>query len=172
MDAHGCAVGFAVGDERETRVVRNVQRLVRVRGPRVGQFVPSHEVACAFRSACPQTERAVDVNPSPLLVSQWDGGREIVERTRVHIAGLQGHDRRPVVGGKCVGQSVDPDSALLVGCDRFGCAETQVPQRQVHRVVAFLADEDPHPGRPLQTVRLYVPTGRREDRVASRRQVR
>lgn len=139
-----------------------------VGGPGVGGLETCDQVAGPRGGGCPQAEGAVDVDPGVVLVGQRDRGGEVVERTRVHIAGLQREDRRLV--GQRVGQSINADPPLIVGGHRFGFAETEVSQGKVDGVVAFLADQHTDPWRALQPAGLDVPPGTGEDGVATGRE--
>ncbi len=111
---------LGVADEGEAAVVRDVEPLVAVRGPRVGAFDAVHQVAEARSRRRPQAERPVDVDPGvrPSGTHELDGRAERVERTGVHVAGLEAHDERPVARRQGRLQGVEPHPSLLVGRHR------------------------------------------------------
>jgi hypothetical protein len=80
----------------------------------------------------------------------------------VDVARLQAHDRRAGAGREHLGQGVEPDPSLVVDRYRDRRTQPQVPQREVHGVVALGPDEYPHPGRPGQPIRVQVPAPVRE----------
>ena len=77
----------------------------------------------------PQTERPVDVKPSPMRGAGVGDRPERVERTGGHVAGLCTHDRRCVVVAQRFYERVGVHAALVVGgnADRRLLAETQQP---------------------------------------------
>jgi hypothetical protein len=87
--------------EREPAVVWDVEPLVRVGGPRVGEADSLDEMAARRARGCPQPERSVDVEPRVGGADDLDDLRKRVERARVHLSGLRAHDDRAVEPGKC-----------------------------------------------------------------------
>ena len=165
------AGGRGVGDDRQGRVVRNVQPLVRVDRPRVCPLHAVDEVAERRRGGGPETERSVDVDPAcPALTRCRRDLAHGVEGARVDVAGLRADQGRAGFARQCLGQGVRAHRALAVHRNAFGAARTEArhPQRVQQRGMHLLAHQDPHAGRSGQPVRLDVPPGVGEQAVARR----
>ena len=80
-DAERRPVRRRMSGESETGVVRHVQPFVRVRRPRVGARHALHVMAQGATGACPQSERAVHVEPGP-MVAAHDRRSPRTDRTR------------------------------------------------------------------------------------------
>src|SRR5262245_16427443 len=85
---------LGVSYKGETTIKRNVEPLVSVCGPRVTQFQPAHEMFPSFARRGPQPERAIDVHPRPVLMSNRDQRLKLVIRASVDVTGLQKNNRR------------------------------------------------------------------------------
>ena len=92
--AHRRRVRRRVGAEDQAGVVRDVEPLVRVGGPRVGPLDAGQQRPPRRTGRRPHPEGAIDVDPRPGLVGQVDDRRERVHRTGVDVARLGAHDRR------------------------------------------------------------------------------
>src|SRR2546423_11490677 len=80
--------------EHIAAVVRDVQPLVTVGSPRVGQLDAVTQMAQARAGGGPQAERPIDMNPGAVLLSGGTGGGEVVARARIDVARLQADHRR------------------------------------------------------------------------------
>ena len=154
-------VNIGMRAERIAGVVRDVEPLVAVARPRVGQLDAAHELGRARARRGPEPERAVDVEPRPGAVGR--GGRcgEVVTRAGVHVAGLRADDRRAGLSAprrhrqrlgvhRPVGES---------GNDRHRAfAEAEQAHGPVDRRVALRADDDAHRRRAVEAVAPDVPT--------------
>ena len=145
--------------EHIAAVVGNIEPLVTVGRPRVGQFHSAHEVA--GRRACgrPQPERAVDVHPRAMVAGDGNRRREVVEGAAVHVARLQAHDGRACrLGRQYPGQFVPDDRSVDIGrhwLEHAG-AQTEQPQRAIDRRVPFARGHHPDRRCSDQTVLLDV----------------
>ena len=85
-----------IGDEGEARVVRDVQPLVAVGRPGVGQLGARQQMPVRGARPRPEPEGAVDVHPGASRVRKLAGLPERVEGAGVQLAGLEADQRRPV----------------------------------------------------------------------------
>ena len=101
-----------------------------------------------------------------------DGGAEVVERPRVHVARLEADDERPVAGRQALGKAVEEEAALTVGVgdDGPGAAKAQVLERGADRRVGLRSHQDVDRRRARQPVGLHVPAPVGEHPVARRRE--
>src|SRR5687768_13931719 len=83
-----------ISNESKTTIKGNVEPLVSIRGPRVAQLQPAHEMSAPFARRRPQSERTIDVYPRAILLRDRDQRFKLVIRTRVDITRLQKDDRR------------------------------------------------------------------------------
>ena len=100
----------------------------------------------ARRRTRKEAERPVDVHPRAVVVREGDRLLERVESARVHVARLESHHGGPPIAGR--ERTVERrrvQATLAVGRDGFGCAEAEVPQHQVDRVVPLLPHQYAHP---------------------------
>ena len=86
---HGRPVRFRMGHEGEPGVIRNVEPLVSIGRPGVGQFHPFQEVPVARTGGGPESKCAVHVHPGSLLLGHWNYRAVVVVASQVHIARLQ-----------------------------------------------------------------------------------
>jgi hypothetical protein len=99
-----------------------------------------------------------------VLVRHVGGGAEIVERTAVHVAGLEADDRRPCraarLGREHAAQVGDIDRTLRVRRHRLdgSRAQAEKPQRAVDGAVPLVVRDDPHPRPADEPALLDVPT--------------
>ena len=115
VDGDRREVRLGIADEHDPAVVRDVQRLVAVGRPRVGLVDAGDERRAGARSRRPQPERAVDVHPRVVAVRQVADRAEVLERARVHVAGLRRDDRRRRPGSRASSRSSSSrDDAPLV----------------------------------------------------------
>ena len=139
--------------ERDPRVVRHVQPLVRVRRPRVRAFDAFHELPERRRGGGPQPERTVDVQPRTCFAGTVCDRIDVVERTGVHFARLGADDRRPVVDRELI----DDQPPLVVGGHHVGRAHPEQPQRAVDGDVALRSDDDANHGCAVETALAELP---------------
>ena len=59
-----------VSDKGIPTIIRYVQPLVSIRGPRIGQVRPMEQGAVRRAGGGPQTKRAIHVHPGAVLVGQ------------------------------------------------------------------------------------------------------
>ena len=155
-------MNVGVRTEHEAGVVRDVEPFVPVAAPRVGKLHTVHEVLLVRTGGCPQPERAVQVNPAAKGMDEFARVDQIVASARVHVPGLEAHDRR---AGRTrlqhAGQVFDVDRSLGIGRDVFhaAVAEAEQAKRTVDGGVSFSAGDDTHGRRAAQTVALDIPTG-------------
>jgi hypothetical protein len=77
-----------VSTKRIAGVIGNVEPLVTVSSPGVGQLDPSHQMGGLSTGSRPQPEGAVDVVPSSNLAGCRRHGGEIIERPGVYVPRL------------------------------------------------------------------------------------
>jgi hypothetical protein len=150
-------------DEGDAAVVRDVQPLVRIGGPRIGPVQPGDEPGPGRVGERPQPECAVDVQPAGPLRQPIGDLVEGVERTGVHLAGLRTHQDGPVE----IGQQVGPHPALVVGGhDRDALpSEPHEPERLRHRRMPTLTDHHIERRRTEHAPSLRIPAEAGEERV-------
>ncbi len=153
-----------VANEDETRVVGDVQVLVRVGRPRLGECQTRRVPAQLRRRGRPHAERSIDVQPATV---RTDGGGDVgerIERAAVHVARLRADDRRARDGREHVAQQVGAHAALRVRGDapHARSADAEHLQGRKDRDVAFVADDDVDRRRAGKAVLLYVPATRAE----------
>ena len=168
--AHGGLQRLGIGDHADAAVVRHVQGLVGVGGPRVGAVDAGDEVPQRRRGRGPQAEGSVHVHPGPVVVRARDALGERVVGAGVQVARLQHHDRRSLGGRQGLGERGRHDASLVVRGDRRGCAEAEVAKREVDAVVALGADQDGDLRAAGQPEPLDVPAGAGQHVLAGRRQ--
>jgi hypothetical protein len=95
MMLHGSTVVLGVRHERIATVVGNVEPLVSIRGPGVGQLHAGKEVAQLGYGVAPQPHGAIDVHPGSGFLGDRDEIGKAIEHATVHIARLKHHDRGP-----------------------------------------------------------------------------
>ena len=125
-----------------------------IRGPRVGGGVTRDEVRQPGARRGPEPERAVDVDPGAVRVGDGDDRLEVVERSRVHLAGLRADDQRlPGVGEHAV-QELGAHPPLVVHRhdELLGPSDPEQPKRAGQRHVALLPDDDPKRRRAGETL--------------------
>src|SRR5829696_8854756 len=111
-------MGVGVRAEDEARVVRDVQPLVGVGGPRVGALDAPGEMSRGRACSGPQPERAVHVHPGTGLAGHVADGVEGIYGAGVDVTGLcadYGWSRGLLDG--CP-EGVGAHAALLVSRDR------------------------------------------------------
>src|SRR5215213_6611703 len=131
--------------EDETRVVRDIQPLVRVGGPGIGALHPFHEIPQARGGCRPHPERSVDVDPSARLAGGVADVAERVESPGVHIARLGAHYGRPGDLRESCTQRVSPHPALAIRRNRAQVSGSEAKEAEgaVYGDVALLTDDDP-----------------------------
>jgi hypothetical protein len=92
-----------------------------------------------------------------------------VERSRVQVPGLQADDDRASSCSKRLGQRVGQDPAPRVSGHDLGCAQPQVAQHEINRVMTLCADQDPHPRCAGEPEPVEVPTDVGQHLLAARR---
>ncbi len=176
-DAHRGAVSARVGAEGQAGVVRDIQPLVRVEGPRVGALDALDEMP--KRRACggPQAEGPVDVQPRPGLGGGVGDAVQVVEGAGVDLAGLGADDCGSVPGGALPGgqllaQPPHIHPAGTVGrYDPHGSPpDTQKPEGAVDAHVPSGPHQDPDGWGSVQAQLLDVPAHRFQDVVSCRGQ--
>ena len=87
--------GAGIGDDREARVVRDVQPLVRVGRPRIGACSMPVDLRAQLRHrGRPQPERAVDVHPArPCACARSTMRAERIAGAGADVAGLRADDQ-------------------------------------------------------------------------------
>ena len=167
---------LAVGAEDEAGVVRDVQPLVAVGGPRVGALDAVHELPAS--TGWPRPTARTRRRRGPRRRAGARRSQALARSShapRVHVAGLEAHDRRPArPGSRALARALDVDGAVRVRGDRLDRvrAEPEQPERPVDRGVALLADDHPHARRSAQPVRLDVPAGASPGRDGARPRAR
>ena len=167
-DRHRRAQRLGVAHEREAAVVGDVQPLVAVGRPRVGEAEALDEVRPARGCGGPQAEGAVDVQPGARRARRLGDRRQRVERAGVEVAGLRAHDG----GRRERRQRLGPHAPLPVHghAHEAVAAEADEPERLDQRRMRLLADHDGDRRRAEQPVGLDVPALRaRAPRGAPRR---
>ena len=169
-DGHRGAVRGGVAHDHDAVVVRDVEPLVRVGGPRVGELGAVEQRALGGAGARPEAERAVDVQPAAALVHDAGELAQRVDRAAVHVAGLRADDERAVESRECVAQRVGAHPPLPVGRhdDDTLRPEPEHAQRRVNRHVRLGADDDVDARRAVEAVRLHVPAHFAQDAVPRR----
>ena len=169
-------VSRGVANDRDPGVVRHVQPLVGIGGPRIGVGETVCEMPQRRRHGGPQPERAVDVKPG--VRSLADGGddlRQRVERARVDVSGLGADEDRSVAEpGQHLAQPIGSHPALAVRLDLVdpAPAEAEHLERDVDRHVGLGPDDHGDLGGALKAVLLDGPAGSLQDAVAPRSQRR
>ena len=79
-------MGLGVSAEHEAAVVRDVQPLVAIGAPRVGQLDAIAELTGGGAGCGPQPERTVDVGPGTEPMRDVAGRGQVVARAGVHVA--------------------------------------------------------------------------------------
>jgi hypothetical protein len=149
-----------VRTDGEAAVVRHVEPLVPVTGPRVSQLDPFDQVGGPGRGGGPEPERPVDVHPRAVASRHLRRLGQRVARAGVDVPSLQAHDRRP--GGppaQDARQVGHVEGAVVVRrhlLDGRG-PEAQQPQGPVDGCVALPTGDHPHRGRPAQAIATDVP---------------
>ena len=150
--------------DRDTAVVWNVEPLVRVGRPRVGQFEtrqPRRPCRCR-----PQPDRAIDMQPGAVCMGDLGELAGRVERAGVDVAGLAAHDGRAVGTAGEDSLEVGRDHRP-VGVDRDlrhrSCSDPEESGAPWHRHVHLVADDQANRRRTGQAVELDVPTDRCQD---------
>jgi hypothetical protein len=124
---------------------------VAVGRPRVRLLGAGQQPTTRWACRGPQTERAVDVQPCPVLAAASCDARERVERSGVDFPGLGADDRRAGVAGReSRMQSVRAHAALLVGrYDLDVLAQPEQPAGDADGDVCVLPGQDADPRRTL-----------------------
>ncbi len=174
LHRHGRDVRVGPRAEDEPAVVRDVEPLVRVGGPRIGERDALDEVPALRAHRGPQPERAVDVEPGVRLAHdrRRSAGRDRTSRC----------SPRPPARRRSSGRSSSASAArspsgshstLVVGVHdhELGGADPQQPQRAVDRHVAESPDDDADRRRPCEPALADIPASLREDLRAVRRRV-
>ncbi|MPM21235.1 hypothetical protein SDC9_67679 [bioreactor metagenome] len=160
-------MGGTVSHHRDPRVVGNVQPLVGVRGPGIGEFNAVRMSSEGRQHPSPEAESPVHVNPCTLRPGGRDDPGAGIEGTGVHVAGLKAENHR--AGGRSQGvlRFVRDHPALPVGGDghHVSRAEPEHSQGDQERRMGLLAGDDGHPGSSLEAVLLHVMAGAPEDLV-------
>ena len=90
-----------IGDDRKTRVVGDVEPLVRVGRPRIGGLDAFH-LRSQFRNRRrPETERAIDVDPGATRMRASHDGLERIARAGADVARQIGLDRLHMMQAGC-----------------------------------------------------------------------
>ena len=120
----GGAVRVGMADQREPDLERQVAPLVQIHRERVGLLHAGHAVAERRRQRGERAERAVHVEPEPLLAAERGERAQVVGGAGVHRAGVADHAERPVprraVGRDGGAQRGDVDLVRRVDRDRAG----------------------------------------------------
>ena len=90
------------------------------------------------------------MDPGAGVVRDGDRRLEVVEGSRVDLAGLDADDRRGIVRGEDVAEQLDPHPALVVDRDDLllRAPDAEQPQCPRQRDVALRPDDDAERRRP------------------------
>ncbi len=86
------AVRGGVGDENQAGIERHIQPFVRVGRPGIGRFRALQQMAIALAGRGPESDRAVDMDPSLCRVGDRAGALKGVEHAGVQVSRLQADD--------------------------------------------------------------------------------
>src|SRR5579859_6710513 len=93
-DRHRPAKCRLIANDSDAAIVWSVEPLVTVGSPRIRLFKTRNQVAASGSCRCPQTERAVHVNPCPKALSNLTYLANRITGARIHISQLSADDRR------------------------------------------------------------------------------
>ena len=161
-------MGGRVAHDHDSVVVRHVQPLVRVGGPRIRKLGAIEQGTAIATGTAPQSECSIDMQPCSAIVRDV---REIAQRidgAGVHVSRLGADDRRSTQGGERPAQTVGAHPSLFVRVDdvQLAGAEAEESQRRIDRDVRLGADHHVDrrgAGHPLL---FHVVTGASQDRIA------
>ena len=163
-----------VADERDARVIGDVQPLVSVGRPGVRPVESGHQTGATRISQRPQPERPVDVQPARPLREPVGDLVERIERTGVDLTGLRAHQHRGIRMGQELRQETGAHPTLVIGRHDGHASPTEAhqPERLGERGMGVGADDHVDRGCAEQPVGLHVPAGPVQQRIPGRRQAR
>ena len=157
--------------EDDPAVVRNVEPLVGIRGPRIRPFDAVDELAIPRARGRPEPEGAVDVDPGfGGLASVRDRCKRI-DRAGVDVARLGADDRGRLRCLERLLQRFGAHPALTVHWDELetGGSEPEQPERTIDRDVSLGAGEDADPRGADESVTSDIPSRAGQDVLARSR---
>ena len=169
---HRRALCARVRDGGDPAVVRDVEPLVPVRGPRVGAHVAVEERPPDRAGRDPEAEGAVDVTPGAVRAAAGDDLRDRVKGAGVDVARLGAHDRRHLLLRQRALERGRTHPALLVGGHRLHplLAETEHATGDADGHVRLVGGDHPHRRSAVKAIRLDIPARVPEHGVASGRE--
>lgn len=166
-DGEAVAMGGAVADDGEAAVVGDVEPLVTVGGPTVGELDAGHERALGATGAGHEAEGAVDVDPYAGGVGDGDEFVEGVEGGDVQVGGVEDDDGGACFGAEGLFELCDVHAAEVVGgeSDEIAIAETQDADGAVDGVMTLGGGDDADARRAAEAGVVHVPAGALKDGV-------
>jgi hypothetical protein len=158
---HGRCMDFRPRTKGVARVVGNIEPLVTIASPRICKLNTIYVVPEAGTGTCPQTERSIDMHPSPVLLSDTAYSPQVIELPGVHVAGLSTDNRR--LRGTASEHTIESfgiHCAIRIRWYQLQCvlSKTQQPQRPIDRGMTLSTGHNPYTWRNMEAIATYIPT--------------